>query len=163
MTGCTSENLPAPMCRVDTVVAQDISANAGCIIRVRNSLVTITHKRSDKLDIPGGTSDGKESAACTAHRETWEETGFNVEVKQLLGKNENGFHYYACQLSGDFTGEITEFPLPDSARGEVTQIRLLDPFDITEQQWRFRNRLPALREMFNKTGKKPSTELKEVQ
>lgn len=137
------------MCRVDSVVAQDISANAGCIIPVRNSLVTVTHRLSGKLDIPGGTSDGKESAACTAHRETWEETGFNVEVKQLLGVNENGYHYYACQLSGDFVGEIKEFPLPESARNEVSQILLMDPFVITEQQWRFENRLPALRDMFN--------------
>lgn len=151
LAACTEQNMPPPMCRVDSTVEQNISANAGCIIRVRNKMVTVQHRLSGKLDIPGGTSDSFESAACTAHRETWEETGFNVKVLEHLGTNENGFRYYACELAGNFTGEITEFPVPDSAKGEITGIQLTDPFEMAELDWRFKNRLPALRAMFNKT------------
>lgn len=151
LSACTSEQLPAPMCRVESTVAQNISANAGCIIRVGNKMITVQHKLSGKLDVPGGTSMKNESAACTAHRETWEETGFNVKVIKWLGSNKKGFHYYACELSGNFNGDIIEFPVPDSAEDEINNIQLLDPFEITELQWRFKNRLPKLREMYSRT------------
>lgn len=137
------------MCRVDSDLNENISSNAGCIIRLQDKLVTVTHAMSGKLDIPGGTAEADEPAACTAHRETWEETGFNVEVKRYLGSNDSGFRYYACELSGNFVGEITEFPVPDWSETEVDAIQLIDPYDITEQQWRFNNRLVPLRDMFN--------------
>lgn len=137
------------MCRVDSRFEENISANAGCVIKVNNKLLTLTHKVSGKLDIPGGTANGSESAQCTAHRETWEETGFNVEVGELLGSNNNGFRYYACKLSGNFIGDITDFPVPEWTQSEVSAINLNDPYLLTDEQWRFQNRLIKLRDMFN--------------
>lgn len=152
---CAPKPPASPMCRVDSRFEEEISANAGCIIRVNDKLLTVTHKHSGKLDIPGGTSTGTENAQCTAHRETWEETGFNVEVGILLGENENGFRYYDCQLAGNFVGDITEFPVPQWSQSEVRAISLHDPYLLNDSQWRFTNRLVNLRDMFNHASTPP--------
>ncbi|GAA0855325.1 hypothetical protein GCM10009114_13980 [Aliiglaciecola litoralis] len=112
--------------------------------------MSITHRLSGKYDVPGGTSNGSESAQCTAHRETWEETGFNVEVGEWLGQNDQGMQYYACKLAGDFDGTITEFSPPPWSSMEVSAITLIDPFAISGKQWRFEDRLIHLRDMFNR-------------
>lgn len=125
-------------------------ANAACIIRLDGKLLTVTHRSSGKYDVPGGTTDSVETPQCTAHRETWEETGFNVEVGEQLGINENGMQYYSCTLAGNFSGELQSFPVPTWSKTEVDSIQLLDPFVITDKQWRFENRLVPLRRMFNR-------------
>lgn len=146
---CSGEYPADPVCRVNSQYQESIQANAGCLIRVGNQLVTIGHRLSGKLDIPGGTQTGDESAQCTAHRETWQETGFNVEVGQLLGVQENGFRFYQCTLAGDFTGEIKQFPVPDWASTEVTAIELKDPFVTRDTDWRYPDELVEIRGMFN--------------
>ncbi|GAC15404.1 hypothetical protein GLIP_2783 [Aliiglaciecola lipolytica E3] len=102
--------------------------------------------------MPGGTSDTVESAKCTAHRETWEETGFNVEVGQWLGTNQNGMRFYECKLAGNFSADMTEFPVPDWAQVEVSTIQLVDPFATEANQWRFPQQMTAIREMFNRVA-----------
>ncbi|GAB2692825.1 hypothetical protein GCM10027170_25740 [Aliiglaciecola aliphaticivorans] len=115
-----------------------------------DKLVTITQRLSGKLDLPGGTSDTLESAKCTAHRETWEETGFNVEVQQWLGTSNNGMRFYECHLAANFDGSFTEFPVPDWANIEVASIQLVDPFTTEFNQWRYPQELTQIRQMFNK-------------
>src|SRR5690606_32082707 len=112
-------------------------------------MITIEHRLTGKLDIPGGTSEGDESAQCTAHRETWQETGFNVKVGKLLGVKDNGFRFYQCQLSGDFTGELKQFSVPDWSANEVTAIQLKDPFVTRDTDWRYPDELIEIRGMFN--------------
>lgn len=150
LNGCQDPELGEPACRVAPETAQPEIADAVCVVRLDDKLLTVTHRLSGKFDLPGGTSNQSETAQCTAHRETWEETGFNVEVGMLLHVNPDGLRYYACQLSGNFDGQLTEFPVPDWARVEVSSIQLIDPFKISNHQWRFNNRLNNLRGMFNK-------------
>ena len=143
-----------PMCRIDKNHFEAVPGNAGCIIRVGKHFLTITHRLTRKYDVPGGRSNGEtESAQCTAHRETWEETGFNVEVGALLGINENRFRYYACTLDDDFDGKIVNFPLPDWAENEVTAIQFVNVFDTQHFHWRYPDQLVFLRDLFNKLGK----------
>lgn len=143
-----------PMCRIDKTHFEAVPGNAGCIIRVGKTFLTITHRLTRKYDIPGGRSNGEtESAQCTAHRETWEETGFNVEVGPLLGVNENRFRYYGCTLDDDFDGKILDFPLPEWAENEVVAIQFVDLFDTQHFHWRYPDQLILLRDMFNKLGK----------
>lgn len=146
---CSSENPASPLCRVEPQQQLEIQANAGCLIRINDELVTIGHRLTGKLDIPGGTTEGGESAQCTAHRETWQETGFNVQVGQLLGVKDNGFRFYQCNLAGDFTGEIKQFPVPDWSSTEVTAIQLKDPFATRDTDWRYPDELIEIRGMFN--------------
>lgn len=149
-----AETPSPPMCRINKAHFEAVPGNAGCVIKVGKTILTITHRDSEKYDVPGGRSNGEtESAQCTAHRETWEETGFNVEVGELLGINEDRFRYYACTLDDDFGGKIFTFPLPDWAEREVIGIQLVDVFDTQHFHWRFPDQLILLRDMFNKVGK----------
>lgn len=159
LIGC--EQLPpaTPSCRVAAEMEQQDQGNAACIVRLDDKLLTITHRLSGKLDLPGGTAQANETAQCTAHRETFEETGFNVEVGQLLAKNENNMHFYACILSGNFNGEIQRFPVPQWSKGEVASIQLLDPYVIHDSQWRFPEQFVAVRSMWNRvTGNRNSAD-----
>ncbi|MBC3764852.1 NUDIX hydrolase [Neptunicella marina] len=151
LLGCTQAPPATPMCRVAENTLQQTQGNAGCIVRIGSQLLTITHRLSGKLDIPGGTAQADESAQCTAHRETFEETGFNVEVGKKLGEKDD-FVFYACRLSGDFTGEITQFPVPEWAESEVSAISLQNPFALEHHQWRYSDELEQLRGMFNQVG-----------
>ncbi|XOV80714.1 MAG: NUDIX hydrolase [Aestuariibacter sp.] len=157
LLSCNSEAPNPPICRIDAVHLDVTAGNAGCIIRVGQRLLTIKHRLSGKLDTPGGGGDENESAQCTAHRETWEETGFNVEVGPLLGIAKNGFRYYQCQLDDDFGGELFEFPVPEWSHSEVNGIQLIEPFSTTHKQWRHPDRLVNLRSMFVEAGKSEQT------
>lgn len=150
LTSCSKPVPSGPVCRVDESEFPKQTANAACLIRLGNNLVTVTHRLSGKLDLPGGTSDTIESAKCTAHRETWEETGFNVQVRQWLGTSESGMRFYECHLAGNFDNSLREYPVPDWASLEVVSIQLVDPFVTNNKQWRFPEQITALREMFNK-------------
>ena len=152
---CVMGDAPSPpMCRIDKTYLETVTGSAGCIIRSGKALLTITHRLSHKYAIPGGKSNGEtESAQCTAHRKTWEKTGFNVEIGPLLGINEDQFRYYACELDDDFDGEMLTFPTPDWTEDKVESIQLIDPFDTQHFHWRFPDRLILLRDMFNDLGK----------
>ncbi len=139
----------SPACRVSSQFEQTIKGNAACLIRLDGKLLTVTHRLTGTFDLPGGTANNNESAQCTAHRETWEETGFNVEVGKLIGESQQGYHFYACKLSGNFNGEIREFPVPDWSNLEVTSIQLVDPYNLHYNQWRFPDQLILVRNMFN--------------
>ena len=81
-----------PDCRTDPQYAYTLQGNAGCMIRVGDQMLTVRHLRTGKLGLPGGKPKEQESAQCTAHRETWEETGIDVRVGRLL-KNFNDNYY----------------------------------------------------------------------
>ncbi|WP_241264236.1 NUDIX domain-containing protein [Bowmanella dokdonensis] len=149
LLACTVEPPAQPMCRVNEQAREATPGNAACLIKIDKWLVTIGHRHSGRLDLPGGLSNGDESAQCTAHRETWEETGFNVEVGEYLGRNAEGFRFYQCQLQGNFGKEFMEFPVPEWASSEVSSIQLTDPYEIQLQDWRFEDELLQIRALFN--------------
>lgn len=98
----------------------------GCFITNSNSSKMLVIKLTydgNKFDIPGGWSLGEpclvgvcsvmirsicsepELAGCTdwhepamrtAQRETWEESGYNVSIGELLATVRNGFRIYRC-------------------------------------------------------------------
>lgn len=63
-----------------------------------------------RLSLPGGSSEPGESAQCTAFRETWEETGLQLQPRELLEVFDTGFHLYRCDRDA-WSGEID--PLHD--------------------------------------------------
>lgn len=151
ITACGTEKPADPMCRIDSAHYQNVSADAGCIIRVDKYLVTIGNDNSAGLAIPGGKGETQEAAQCTAHRNTWEQTGFNVEVGKLLGKTQGDYHYFECTLAGNFNGELLEFSVPEWANGDVDSIKLVDPFVLEHQQWQNEDELVSIRDMYNQT------------
>lgn len=146
--GCGKDKLPQPMCRTMLNTLPHNTASAACLIKLDGRLLTIKHKASGKLDLPGGHAAGDRSSQCVAHRQTWQATGFNVKVGTLLGRDSNGFSFYACTLHAGFDGSVSEFPVPPWAYNEVTQVALIDPFEITIHDWQDPDQLTTIREMF---------------
>ena len=155
LTACTAEPPSRPLCRFDLKVPLMAPSKAGCMIRVEDKILTLTLRPGRYLDIPHGLSSANEPAQCTAHRATWEKTGFNVEVGQLLGTGDNGLRYFACYLDDDFAGELSVFPVPTWAKAEIGNIQLIDPFMTGARDWQSDGQMLAIRRMFNTTTVQP--------
>lgn len=151
LMACDSPPPEPPICRISDAHLDDTIGNAGCFIRINNKLLTTGNRKTGKLDTPGGTANEGEIAQCTAHRETFEETGFNVEVGQLLGVADNGYRIYQCIVNDEFDEDIDKFPVPGWANSEIDYIKLTDPFDTLASEWRYPKRHLENLAMFDKT------------
>jgi len=115
-----------------------IGANAGCVVIIENKLLVI-ESRLQRVSIPGGEARHGESAACTAIRETKEETGLNVTPLGLLKKWSNGFYLFECQpIDNDVKTSITQLI-------EVKAIHWLTINDFDHYRWRFKEQKDWLR------------------
>ena len=75
----------APPCtRASEQFDKRFAAAAGCFIKQADRLLLVRNRFNGKLGFPAGFSNFGEDAQCTAHRETWEETGLRVEVGELV-------------------------------------------------------------------------------
>lgn len=110
--------------------------HAGCFVIKDGKLlaIKITYGGRD-FDVPGGQTNWREPASCTAHRETYEETGYEVTPTGLLagGLHNGGFNLYRCSLLRD-----TPVKGPDH---EVSGVYWLTPTEVDEKvrrgEWRF--------------------------
>lgn len=153
---CTGGAPSEPLCRIsdelsarlDTLKIDNPSeaTAAACLIKVDKKVLLIRHRLSNKLDFPGGGLANSESLACTAHRETWEETGFNVEVSQYLATTKNGLALFGCALDAGVETLPDAFDAPPWAKLEVKGLVKVDPFSIDEKSMRFADDLIPLRD-----------------
>ena len=107
----------------------------------------INHRLTGRLDLPGGRSDGTESAQCTAHRETWEETGLDVAVGKLLLEFENSL-LYECTVPETAFRDTTE-STSLLARLEVTEVTWANLHELSPRRWRYRGQLRQLRRVLD--------------
>jgi ADP-ribose pyrophosphatase YjhB (NUDIX family) len=138
------------MCRVEAQQRESNVGGAACLIKIDKWLVTTANRHSSGLDIPGGAGQSGESAQCTAHRHTWEQTGFNVEVGRYLGQTDSGLRVYHCRLPPAFTAELKTYPVPEWVESDISSIQLSNPFELELRDWQRDKELIALREWFNK-------------
>lgn len=146
---CAADSFAAPACNISSGKQDEKTANAaGCFIRAAGKVLLVRNRWNGKLGFPGGFSEFKEAAQCTAHRETWEETGLQVEVGMLAMRFENGFALYHCQLllNQDVDGSI---PVPMSGVAEISQILWADPHRVSFYKWRFPQQLPEFLRLFD--------------
>ncbi|WP_051275517.1 NUDIX hydrolase [Aestuariibacter salexigens] len=129
------------------------------MIRMGPSLLVIRHRLTDTWDVPGGRGDDETSAQCTAHRETFEETGLNVLVGPFLGSSETA-HFYACSQQSGFTEQDMELSIPIWANTEVSRIALKDPFELHPNEWRFGDQLIMVRTLFSNIDIEESDNIK---
>ena len=156
LTSCSEAPPAPPMCRYQTEALPQMNTDqVRCVIRIADSLITIKENTTNKLTVPGGKQLPEESFQCAAHRHTWEQTGFNVEVKSLLGQSKQGTAYFDCQLDGGFEGEILQFPVPKKARKHIKEINLEDPFLLSVHDWEKEESLISVRHYFNQVERKP--------
>ena len=115
----------------------------------------VRHRLSGKLDFPAGGLQGDESLRCAAHRETWEETGFNLEVGKLLTYSSSGMPVFQCKGDASMAALAEKVSAPDWAKIEVTELIRVSPFEITDEALRFNDDLIPLRDAFVLAGKAP--------
>lgn len=147
--GCTKTVPEAPFCR-STNNDEHTQGAAACIIKVQSKALLIKHRLSNRLDFPGGGKRDGESLVCAAHRETWEETGFNVEVGEKLAVTQNGLALFECTLNAGVEHLPDVFDAPPWAKLEVIELVQADPFLLTHIELRFPDDLIAFRDSFNK-------------
>ena len=153
---CSQPFPSSPMCRVsDALLSESFHSGAStnispvgaaCLIKTGKDVLLVEHRLSGKLDFPGGTLDDNESLACTAHRETWEETGFNVEVSAYLSTTSNGLVLFGCNLDAGIERLPASFDAPHWAKIEVVRLVKADPFMLDHDALRFADDLIPLRD-----------------
>lgn len=137
-----------PDCRVNPEFAEQAQANAGCLVRDGDYLLAVEQK-DGRLSFPGGQNEDGETAQCTAHRETWEETGLAVEVGQLLHVFDNGFRLYACQpVDAGIRAGHALAPSWWVAWREIEAVHWLNPDSIEATGWRYPQQWPRVLEIF---------------
>lgn len=151
LLGCGSEPPSSPACRSvqqpDELISSTSRA-AGCIIVTESKMLFVTHRLSGMLDIPGGGKNDDETLACTAHRETWEETGFNVEVRHVVGTTSNGMTLFSCHLDAGIAELPDVFAPPPWGKIEISSLQKHDPFLLTHETLRFPDDLIPFRDAF---------------
>jgi hypothetical protein len=148
LVACTQSPPSSPTCRIAKEFNADYQAPSACVIRVQNSLLVIKYYSGAPYDLPYGNPISNESAQCTAHRSTWEQTGINVEVDQLLGVTQSGMMLFSCELGGGFTSEDGPIVVPSWSDKEIEQIEFINPFDTRHDAWRQPDNLSMYRAGF---------------
>lgn len=136
-----------PACRVAQPVDSHASA-AVCLISANNKVLLIEHSWSDKLNLPGGEQNGDETLQCAAHRETWEQTGFNVEVGSLLGHTSSGMAIFHCTQQAGLASLPAQFAAPEWASDEVVSLHQVDLFQLTQDELLYPDDLVPFRDAF---------------
>lgn len=150
LSGCNADAPASPLCRTkNTATMNQLDPtlnNAGCLIRFDQRILLVTHRLTGKLDMPGGTQRTDESLACTAHRETFEETGLNVEVLFPVAQTTNGMIVFSCLADNMLNIAHFPRPAPDFALVETTTLDLYHLFELDDSQLRFADDLIPLRD-----------------
>ena len=138
----------APQCAVALGLSLAEPANSGCMIIAGDRLLIVRDRLSGRLGLPAGRSEPPEAAQCTAHRETWEETGYRVEVGPLLAELPGRFHLYHCRLL-DEPDVRDDVPRPPRAMMEIEAIHWRDPHGIPASDWRSPAQLRRILKIFD--------------
>ena len=127
-----------------SINAEGPVGNAGCMIVRNNKVLLLRHVPDGRIGFPGGTNERGETARQTAHRETWEEVGRKVTVKNLLLRFSNGFYLFQCDPIETTSPSEVRLPVMPWSRTEVLAIEWMDPFSIETAQWRFPDQVPEI-------------------
>ena len=104
LAACASRDIPP--CPFEG--KPDYAPSAGCLTVVHGRILVV-EAREGGLTPPGGKSLNGESAQCTAHRETFEETGLDLIPRDLVSTFDTGFNLYYCEIHAGSGGIDTDF------------------------------------------------------
>jgi len=147
---CTPElAAAAPPCQVAPGARDQLVAPAaGCFIAGHGRLLLVRQLGTGKIGFPAGFVERGETAQCAAHRETWEETGINVTVHELLHSFTNGFQLYRCSAD---KGAIPDNPtVPASGLDEIAEVIWRDPRQLRASDWRFSYQYPVVLDLLTR-------------
>lgn len=119
-----------PPCPAIVQKIDERHANAGCLV-LHNDQLLLVQTHNWKISIPGGSQKAGEPAACTAFRETWEETSLLTSPTRVEHVWNNDFIMYHCQLKSPANEATVQRPI------EIKQILWLGVEDFDNYSWRF--------------------------
>ncbi len=133
MFSCAKSPPPEPSCRVDSNYLSNRTGAAACVIVLNQKLfVTATSNKQYNLAV---APTNENNAQCNAHRATWDRTGMNVEVGQVLAIQDDGTWLFSCQLDAGFDGTETRIEAPFWSPDDVVYMSFIDPFDYRIEDW----------------------------
>lgn len=141
LSACGSSLGQVPPCPYTGV--PDHAPSAGCLITVHGKMLVVDSIHGG-VSPPGGKSKEGESAQCTAHRETYEETGLNLIPGELVAVLDTGFHLYYCEIVAD-SGQVEM-----GQWQEVTGWRWLPISEFEQVKWRYDGQGAIMRRLFMK-------------
>jgi len=115
---------------------------AGCYIASEQGVVMTIGRFNGELQLPAGTREAGESPACTARRETLEETGLIVRIAERVGERKGGrFVLFRCIPEQDLDAAGDFKPLDFF---EIREVLVVNPStlrgtdgELVEKTWRF--------------------------
>ncbi|MEF1289990.1 NUDIX domain-containing protein [Vibrio sp. M260118] len=128
---------------------------AACIIRSGDQIVLVKEILTGKLSLPAGYIGKGESPKLAAQRETWEETGLVVTVKDELMSDGKSV-YFDCVSDSDivsfqFNNTYDGYELPiwfaPHYGIEVSSAMLVKPAGVPSDSYRYPNQLSILTEL----------------
>ena len=144
-----------PACGVLPGLESSLLGNAGCLIKIDDEMLVVQQCQTNLLSPPAGTAKEGETAQCTAHRETWEETGVEVRVGRLLKTFDNGFHLFHCMAVDEAIIRNSELQVPEAFRQEICEILFLNPTLSSEKDWRFPVQLAVFKDALKRISSQP--------
>ncbi|MDH3377346.1 MAG: NUDIX domain-containing protein, partial [Gammaproteobacteria bacterium] len=126
---------------------------AGCYIATPHGVVVSINRLLNKIQMPMGRHKKGETAAQTAARETFEETGIAVEVgAPILHLESRQIVLFACTPLSP-VANYSALSAPDTV--EVSEVLVLDPHTmqnvdgrVVDTPWRFPNTRLLLRMLY---------------
>jgi ADP-ribose pyrophosphatase YjhB (NUDIX family) len=118
-------------------------------------MLAVRHCQTNRLSPPAGTAADGETAQCTAYRETWEETGVEVNVGRLLSSFDDRFHLFHCLAVDESVIRNSELQVPEPFRHEICEILFLNPALSSDEDWRFPEQLPGIKDAFTRISNQP--------
>lgn len=134
LNGCNQ----VPNCPLE--IDSQPALSAGCLV-IENRQLLVAKAHNGLLSIPGGSGNTNEPSHCTAHRETWEETGLDVRPQEIVRVFDNGFHLYHCRWSGE---QEVQDSVPFFL--EIDQAFWIAEKDFDHYEWRFPEQAKWLRQ-----------------
>eukprot|EP00929_Paragymnodinium_shiwhaense_P116404 TRINITY_DN85917_c0_g1_i1.p1 TRINITY_DN85917_c0_g1~~TRINITY_DN85917_c0_g1_i1.p1 ORF type:complete len:377 (+),score=56.64 TRINITY_DN85917_c0_g1_i1:94-1224(+) len=128
----------------------DRELNAGCFV-VRDNKVLAVELHTGKFNLPGGSLRRGEAPACTAWRETLEETGYFVEPQDMLRRLHDNYELWHCSIV-----DPDARPRNDIDFGEVRQAIWLSAEEVASVPWRFPDQRSLYLSLLSDFGEEPA-------
>ena len=125
--------------------------NAGClIVNKKNEVLVVEQTKTKQLTVPAGGFEFNETASCTAFRETFEESGQHVSVKDLVLYDEkNNFYLFNCEITKNSNLRVAK-----GFENEISNVMWVNIENIPLSKWRFPNEITQIKKEIKRRKKK---------